>query len=78
MIELTPDAACMLYLSIAIGTLIGIWLYQHKRSKKKEVLSFETKHFRCEFCKTSYLDDAIKPLTRCPACHSLNKTQQKT
>ncbi|MDB6080819.1 MAG: hypothetical protein JWO53_91 [Chlamydiia bacterium] len=73
MIEVSPDTACMIYLGSAIIALITIWLYQHKYSKKSEKSSFSTKHFSCEFCHATYLDNPVKPFTRCPECQSLNK-----
>ncbi len=74
MIEVSPETACILYLAASIMAVIGIWLYQHKSSKKKEIVTFKTKHITCDFCTASYLDDAAKTYTRCPACQSLNKT----
>jgi len=73
MIEVSPETAFILYLGSAFFAIIAIWLYQHKKSKEKQILIFPTKHFTCEFCHTSYLDDPLKPFTRCPECHSLNK-----
>lgn len=73
MIEVSPEAACMLYLGIAILAVLGIWLFQHKKSQKKEIISYTTAHFTCEFCHSAYLDDPLKTVTRCPECQSLNK-----
>ena len=77
MIEVNPDTACVLYLGVAILTVIGVWFFQHKRAKKKEILTFNTTHFTCEFCYAKYLEDPTKVLTRCPECHSLNKNVKK-
>ncbi len=76
MIEVGPDTACMLYLAASLLAVISIWLYQHKKSKKKEILTFQTKHFICDFCTASYLESATKAYTRCPQCGSLNTTKR--
>ena len=76
MIELSFEAACMLYLTLALISIIGVWLSKHFTSKK-EILSFTTKHFTCEFCKGSYIADPTKRHVRCPQCQCLNTPKQE-
>jgi hypothetical protein len=73
MIEVSPETAFMLYLGGTVLAIIGTWVWQHFVAKKKEIISFPSRTFHCEFCHASYLDDPIKPFTRCPECQSLNK-----
>jgi Zn finger protein HypA/HybF involved in hydrogenase expression len=73
MIEVSPEQAFLLYLGAGVLAIIGIWVRHHLQAKKKEVVTFRAQSFCCEFCHSSYLDDPMKPLTRCPECQSLNK-----
>ena len=77
MIEVSAETACILYLGTAIFTIMTIWLYQYIKNSRKEILSFTTKHFVCEFCHSSYLDNPNQSMTRCPQCQSLNKSSTK-
>ncbi len=69
MIELAPETACILYLAIGLAAASGIWL----ATRKKEVLSFSLQSRTCEFCRHTYIEDAEKPLSRCPECNLLTK-----
>jgi len=73
MIELSPDTACLLYLLMALVALSIVWIF-HYSSSKKEILSFEKKHFQCEFCKHAFIVETNKKHARCPECQCLNKT----
>ena len=73
MIELSPTTAFMVYLSMTIGVLFGIWVYQHYQTRKKKIISSEKELFVCEFCHFAYLEEGIKPVTQCPQCQSYNK-----
>ena len=73
MIEVSAETGFVIYLAAAMIAIIGIWLYQHKKNKTKEIICLPTKTCVCEFCAAHYLAEAVKPFTRCPECHSLNK-----
>ena len=73
MIELSATTAFMIYLSLTLGTLLGIWIYQHYQSKNRETLPSEQKLNVCEFCHYAYLGDSAKNVSKCPQCHSFNK-----
>ncbi|HXF29151.1 MAG TPA: hypothetical protein VN457_04815 [Chlamydiales bacterium] len=73
MIEVSAETGFVIYLAAAMVAIIGIWLYQHKKGKAKEIICLPTKTYICEFCSTQYLAEVVKPFTRCPECHSLNK-----
>jgi hypothetical protein len=77
MIEVSPEAACVIYLIGAFFLMFGFWIYHYRKNSKNEVVSFPTKRFTCEFCLASYLEDPVKSITRCPECHSLNKNLRK-
>jgi ribosomal protein L37AE/L43A len=73
MIEITPITALMLYLCLTMGTLFGIWCFQHFRWRKKKIVIVEKKLFVCEYCSFAYLDGIGNSLSKCPQCSSFNK-----
>lgn len=73
MIELTPNGAVMLYLSLTVSLILGFWVYHHIRGRNKSILPEEKKLYVCEYCNFLYLDEREKGLTQCPQCHSYNK-----
>jgi hypothetical protein len=73
MFEIGADTAALLYLSGTILLIVIVWLKYEKKPKKKDFLSFPSKHFVCEFCRGGYVDSPSKPFTRCPQCQFLNK-----
>ena len=77
MIEVSAETGFVIYLAAAMIAIIGIWLYQHKQSKKKQIISLPTKTFVCEFCAAHYLAEVVQPFTRCPECHSLNRSAKR-
>lgn len=72
MIELAPTTALMLYLGFTLLCLLGAWLFNHYRSKYKQILPSEKELHVCEFCHFAYLDQGAKRITRCPRCQSFN------
>ncbi|WP_068469139.1 hypothetical protein [Candidatus Protochlamydia phocaeensis] len=76
MIELTFNTALMLYLSLALLIVLGVWVYSHYRTRRRTILSCEQDLFVCEYCHYAYLEESIKQLNRCPQCGLYNKHNQ--
>jgi ribosomal protein L37AE/L43A len=73
MIELSPTTAFMIYLGLTLAVLLGIWLSQHFRGRKKKLMIAEQELFVCEYCHFCYLEMKGRPVTQCPQCESFNK-----
>lgn len=73
MIELTTNTAIMLYLSLTLSTLLGLWVYHHYSTRSKKVDISDQELHVCEYCHFAYLDEIETPITRCPQCKSYNK-----
>lgn len=69
MIELAPETACTLYLALGLAVVAVIWL----ATRKKEPLHFSQQRRTCEFCHHHYVEEADKPLSRCPQCNLITK-----
>lgn len=73
MIELTPAAACTLYLGTTLAILLGLWIYHHYQSRNKKIITVAQQLHVCEYCHFAYLAELGKEVTRCPQCQSFNK-----
>lgn len=73
MIELTSSTAAMLYLCMTLSVLLGLWAYQHYRSRRQKIVIIEQKLAVCEYCHFAYLADLSKNVTQCPQCRCFNK-----
>ncbi|MCE5316328.1 MAG: hypothetical protein LLG04_03065 [Parachlamydia sp.] len=73
MIELTPAAACTLYLGATLAFLLGLWIYHHYSSRHKKIITVAHKLHVCEYCHFAYLAELGKDVTQCPQCQSFNK-----
>lgn len=76
MIELTPAGAMMVYLTITLGALLGLWVFRHYLTRKKTALPDEYQLTVCEYCHFAYLVPVAKELTVCPQCRLLTKTKR--
>ncbi len=76
MIELTPTAALTLYLSLTLAVVLGLWAYQHYKSRHKKLITAAHKLCVCEYCHFAYLGELGKEVTQCPQCQSYNKRKQ--
>lgn len=72
MIQITTTVAITLYLFLTLSVVLGVWLLQQYRSKKKQRLTLD-KITVCEFCHFVYLERVEKAVTQCPQCHCYNK-----
>ena len=73
MIELTFNTLFMLYLSMTLAVILGIWIYSHYRMRKRTIFTTEHSLFICEYCHFAYLEDSIKKINQCPQCGLFNK-----
>lgn len=73
MIELTFSTLFVLYLTITLGIVLGIWIYSHYRTRRMAFFPLERSLFICEFCHFAYLEESVKGVNRCPQCGLLNK-----
>ncbi len=73
MIELSAQAAAMLYLMLTLGSLLSLWVYQHIKGKTRKILPEREILCRCEYCLTAYMADPLKKVNQCPECKSFNK-----
>lgn len=75
MIELSANTACMVYLCLTIGIVLGIWGYHHYTSRRRKIVLVERELLVCEYCSYAYLEDLGKAVTQCPQCQSYNKSK---
>ena len=73
MFEVSASTAIMIYLGTTLLTILGLWIVHHYKTKNRQIFSFPTKLFVCEYCHCVYQERAELQVTRCPQCHSLNK-----
>lgn len=73
MIEVSEVTAFMLYLCLTLGSILGFWAFQHYVQRHKKMSINEQQLYICEYCQFCYLEDFVKPVTRCPQCKSYNK-----
>lgn len=73
MIELTFNTLFILYLSVTLAAVLGIWIYSHYRLKRRTFFTTEKALFICEYCHFAYVEDSVKKLNRCPQCGLFNK-----
>lgn len=73
MIDLTFNAIFILYLSVTLATILGIWIYSHYRMRRRTFFTTERALFVCEYCHFTYVEESVKHLNRCPQCGLFNK-----
>ena len=73
MIELTFNTLFILYLSLTLIVVLGIWIYSHYKVRRRAFFSTERALCICEYCHFAYVEDRNKQLNRCPQCGLFNK-----
>lgn len=76
MIKVEIATALMLYLLLTLGSVLGLWGYQHYKLRCKKIAISKDELLVCEFCHFAYLADRAKKVTKCPSCSSYNKNNQ--
>lgn len=78
MIELSPSTAIMLYLSLTLVAVLGLWGYNHYRTRNRSLKMDAQQLLVCEYCHYVYLEANEAAVTQCPQCHSFNKLNSYT
>jgi len=73
MIELSSTAAFTLYLSLTLGGVLGVWIYNHFRSRRNKIRTVHQKLTTCEYCHFAFLSNPDVAIVRCPQCQSYLK-----
>lgn len=73
MIEISATHAFLLYLGSCLIALLGLWGYQHFRTRKQRISLEAQLLVKCEYCHTAYLADVVRSVSRCPCCQAFNK-----
>lgn len=73
MIELSANTAIMLYLSLTLAVILGVWCNNHYHTRKRKIVTSEQELHVCEYCHNAYLDEDFKDVTQCPQCKLYNK-----
>lgn len=76
MIKVSSTTAAMIYLSLTMMVVLGLWVYHHYISRKKKIIIAEEELLVCEYCHFAYLASISKKLTKCPQCQCFNKKQK--
>ena len=72
MIELSTNTAMMIYLTITLSIILGLWISHHYKSKKRKIVTADQRLHRCEYCHFAYLEFDFKKITQCPQCNLYN------
>lgn len=73
MIELTTNAALIIYLGLTLAVILTLWLVNHFKSKKRYSIDTRQQLYLCEYCCFVYLELDNQTVTTCPQCQSFNK-----
>lgn len=73
MIELTYTSFFILYLGLALSTVLGVWIYSHYKLRNRTFLPPEKSLYLCEYCHFAYVEYDKQVPNRCPQCGLYNK-----
>lgn len=73
MIAVSPHTLVLIYLSLTLIGILGLWIKQHYKSRHKKIVITEKALFVCEFCHYAYMEVGSKKITQCPQCNCYNK-----
>lgn len=76
MIELSPHALLMVYLSLTSMGILVLWVWHHFKTKKIPRLDQREELFICEYCQFVYMELSDKKVTVCPQCQQYNKNNR--
>ena len=62
-----------IYVTLALGTLIGVWIFSEMRRRRFGPTHSEDRIFRCKNCGYVYTDDPDVDRSRCTQCGRLNE-----
>ena len=61
------------YVTLALGALLGLWIFSEIRRRRFGPTHTEDRIFRCKNCGYVYTDDADVDRSRCSQCGRLNE-----
>jgi protein-arginine kinase activator protein McsA len=70
---MTIPALIATYVTVLLGTLLGLWIYSEMRRRRFGPTHTEDRIFRCAKCGFVYTDDADVDRSRCSQCGKLNE-----
>ena len=77
MIKLAPEMFFVIFLSVAIILVIGLWIYEVWSSSVNRLNVSEENLVRCQSCSLIYVAERYETVKRCPRCETLNSVRQK-
>jgi protein-arginine kinase activator protein McsA len=70
---MTIPALITTYVTLALGALLGLWIYSEMRRRRFGPTHTEDRIFRCKNCHYVYTDDSDVDRSRCSQCGKLNE-----
>jgi hypothetical protein len=70
---MTIQTLIEIYVTLALGGLIGLWIFSEMRRRRFGPTHSEDRVFRCTKCGFVYTDDADVDRSRCSQCGKLNE-----
>jgi hypothetical protein len=70
---MTIQTLIEIYVTLALGGLIGLWIFSEMRRRRFGPTHATDRVFRCAKCGSVYTDDADVDRSRCPQCGKLNE-----
>jgi hypothetical protein len=69
----TIQSLIFVYVTLALGGLIGLWIFSEMRRRRFGPTHSEDRIFRCKNCGYVYTDDPDVDRSRCTQCGRLNE-----
>jgi len=66
-------ALIVIYVTLALGGLLGLWIFSEMRRRRFGPTHSDDRIFRCKNCGYVYTDDADVDRSRCIQCGKLNE-----
>lgn len=63
----------VIYVTLALGGLLGLWIFSEMRRRRFGPAHSEDRIFRCADCSFVYTDDPDVDRSRCSQCGKLNE-----
>ena len=73
MISVELPIAFLLYLGLFLALILGLWVRQESRARRRRVLPPPRVVVACEYCLKEYTRPFERPISRCPQCQALNR-----
>jgi protein-arginine kinase activator protein McsA len=70
---MSTQALIEVYVALALGALMGLWIFSEMRRRRFGPTHTEDRIFRCQNCGCVYTDDPDVDRSRCSQCGKLNE-----